>query len=170
MAKDFPELLTIIVPRHPPRGEEIETLIKNAGLSLARRSKGEDINDKTQIYLADTIGELGLFYRLSPITFIGGSLIPHGGQNILEPMRLKNAVIVGPHTHNFKEICAKATEAKALIRIENKEDLSAEICRLLKEPKETEKFAQNGVELAENEAETIVAVANRLNLLINEGS
>jgi 3-deoxy-D-manno-octulosonic-acid transferase len=69
--------------------------------SVARRSKGEVPYKETEVYVADTLGELGIFYRLSPFAFVGGSLVPHGGQNPLEPARLERAVLAGPHTQNF---------------------------------------------------------------------
>lgn len=92
-------LLTIIVPRHPERGAEIAMLCSTR--SAARRSQGAMPSGETAIYIADTIGELGLFYRLASFAFVGGSLIPHGGQNPLEPARLGCAVLAGPYTENF---------------------------------------------------------------------
>ena len=94
--------LMILAPRHPKRGDEIEKLLKPAGLSVARRSRGEDIAPDTAVYLADTIGEMGLFYRLAQIAFVGGSLVAFGGQNIIEPARLGKAVVCGNNMMHFK--------------------------------------------------------------------
>ena len=92
-------LLTIIAPRHPERGAEITMLCGDR--DVLQRSKGSLPRSDTSIYVADTLGELGLFYRLAPFAFVGGSLVPHGGQNPLEPARLSCAVLAGPHTENF---------------------------------------------------------------------
>lgn len=104
MAARLPNLLTIIVPRHPERGEEIEAELASQVRQIQRRSKGPGIDPETRIYLCDTLGELGLFYRLSRIAFVGGSLVSHGGQNPIEPARLGCAILHGPHVQNFKDI------------------------------------------------------------------
>lgn len=103
----FPDLVTIIAPRHPERGESIAMLAESAGLSATQRAQGHLPEAETDLYVADTIGELGLFYRLAPVSFIGGSLVPHGGQNPIEAVQLGTAVIHGPHVHNFKDIYAQ---------------------------------------------------------------
>lgn len=117
LKEKYSDLLTIIVPRHPNRGQEIADGIKDLELSTALRSKGEKINKNTDIYIADTIGEVGLWYDIAKIVFIGGSLIPHGGQNFIEPSRVRDAVIVGPHMHNFSDAMSRAKKADAVMQI-----------------------------------------------------
>jgi len=95
----FADLLTILVPRHPQRGDEVAALC--APRRIARRAQGALPDAACDIYIADTIGELGLFYRLAPFAFLGGSLVPHGGQNPLEAVRLGAGVLAGPYTDNF---------------------------------------------------------------------
>ncbi len=102
----FPGLLTIIAPRHPERGQGIAEIAKLAGLTAVVRSQDELPRASTDIYVADTLGELGLFYRVAPIVFIGGSLVSHGGQNPIEAIKLGAAVLHGPHVANFAEIYA----------------------------------------------------------------
>jgi 3-deoxy-D-manno-octulosonic-acid transferase len=102
----FPDLLTLIAPRHPERGPALSNMARAAGFNTAQRSAGELITPATRIYIADTLGELGLFYRLAPISFIGGSMIPHGGQNPLEAARLGSAVMIGPNHWNQKDAVA----------------------------------------------------------------
>ncbi|MGH1590910.1 3-deoxy-D-manno-octulosonic acid transferase [Methylobacterium phyllosphaerae] len=97
----FPKLLTIIAPRHPARAAEAIACANAVGLRSAQRSTGGRPHPSVEVYVADTIGELGLFYRLSPLVFLGGSLVPRGGQNPIEPLRLDSAVLHGPHTENF---------------------------------------------------------------------
>jgi 3-deoxy-D-manno-octulosonic-acid transferase len=102
----FPQLLTLIAPRHPDRGPGIVEIASAAGLSASRRSQGRLPDAKTDIYVVDTLGELGLVYRLAPIVFVGGSLATRGGQNPVEPIKLGAAVLHGPHVWNFAEIYA----------------------------------------------------------------
>ncbi|MEA2820152.1 MAG: 3-deoxy-D-manno-octulosonic-acid transferase [Bradyrhizobium sp.] len=104
LARYFPSLLTVIVPRHPNRGEAIAGMIAASGLHVALRSHEELPTATTDIYVADTMGELGLFYRLAPIVFMGGSLVEHGGQNPIEAIKLGAAIVHGPHVFNFTEL------------------------------------------------------------------
>ena len=99
-----PGLLTVVAPRHPERGPGILDIVKASGLTAAVRSRGELPRPSIDIYIADTLGELGLIYRLAPIVFIGGSLVGHGGQNPIEAARLGAAILHGPHVWNFTEI------------------------------------------------------------------
>src|SRR6202041_1659339 len=96
LAAQHPGLLTIIVPRHPARGDAIEAMLVAQGLHIARRARGEPVTCDTQVYLADTMGELGLFYRLAGIAFVGGSLAAKGGHNPFEAARLGCAALPGP--------------------------------------------------------------------------
>ncbi|MCC6890632.1 MAG: 3-deoxy-D-manno-octulosonic acid transferase [Hyphomicrobiales bacterium] len=100
----FPRLLTIIAPRHPDRGPGIVEIAKDAGLTAALRSRGRLPEPEDHIYVVDTLGELGLVYRLAPVVFMGGSLASHGGQNPVEPIKLGAAVLHGPHVWNFAEL------------------------------------------------------------------
>src|SRR5579863_5480952 len=95
LAGSFPSLLTVIVPRHPGRGEAVARMIGGVGLHASLRSRGELPTATTDIYVADTMGELGLFYRLSPVVFVGGSLIQHGGQNPIEAIKLGASLVHG---------------------------------------------------------------------------
>ena len=100
----FPRLLTIIAPRHPDRGPGIVEIANAAGLSTALRSRGSLPEQTDDVYVVDTMGELGLVYRVAPIVFVGGSLASHGGQNPIEPIKLGAAILHGPHVWNFAEI------------------------------------------------------------------
>jgi 3-deoxy-D-manno-octulosonic-acid transferase len=111
LRNSFPQLLTIIAPRHPERAQGILEIVRAAGLSAALRSRGELPTAETNIYIADTMGELGLLYRLAPIVFVGGSLASHGGQNPIEPAKLGAAILHGPHVWNFAEIYAALDKA-----------------------------------------------------------
>ncbi|WP_137156823.1 lipid IV(A) 3-deoxy-D-manno-octulosonic acid transferase [Rhizobium sp. FKL33] len=97
------DLLSIVVPRHPERGDDIEAMFKEQGLAVARRSRGEQISADTDVYLGDTIGEMSLYLQLTEVAFVGRSLTAEGGQNPLEPAMMGCAVLSGGHVGNFRE-------------------------------------------------------------------
>jgi 3-deoxy-D-manno-octulosonic-acid transferase len=111
LATYFPGLLTIIVPRHPERGQQVAQLTESSGFRPAMRSRDQLPSADTEVYVADTLGELGLFYRLAPLVFVGGSLVNHGGQNPIEPIKLGAVVVHGPHVGNFADIYRALDEA-----------------------------------------------------------
>lgn len=123
IAAAHPGLLTIIVPRHPERGAAIAA--QAGALRVARRAAGQDPDPAIEVLVADTLGELGLFYRLATLAFIGGSLVPHGGQNPLEPARLGCPVLLGPHAWNFEEIVGCLDAAGGLSRLDPGADPAA---------------------------------------------
>ena len=125
-----PDTLVIIAPRHPNRGPDVKKQMQDLGYTVALRSAKERISPKTQIYIADTIGELGIWYGISPIVFIGGSLIPHGGQNFMEPSRLHDAVIVGPYMHNFTEAMQRAQKANGVIQATDAQEVVSTVIQL----------------------------------------
>ncbi|MBQ3696230.1 MAG: 3-deoxy-D-manno-octulosonic acid transferase [Alphaproteobacteria bacterium] len=154
----FENLLTICVPRHPHRADSIEKMFIKKGLKVSRRSRGEAITPETDIYLADTIGEMGLLYRLAPVVFVGGSLIPFGGQNMLEPMSLSRAVVIGPYAFNFKEIVQSGKEMQALIEVPDEQALAATVQELLSSPVKQKELAETAYRTATSE----MAVLSRL--------
>ena len=129
-----PNLLTIIVPRHPERGGEIAELVQNYRLVPAMRSRNHLPDRGTHIYVADTIGELGLFYRLAPIVFMGGSLIKHGGQNPIEPAKLDSAILHGPHVHNFANVYSELNRHRGAATVTDAHSLATSLMRLLDDP------------------------------------
>jgi 3-deoxy-D-manno-octulosonic-acid transferase len=131
LAGFFPQLLTAIVPRHPDRGRAIAKMIEAAGLKAALRSRQELPTAATDIYVADTLGELGLFYRLAPIVFMGGSLVAHGGQNPIEAVKLGAAIVHGPHVFNFADVYEALDQAGAARLAGDREALAKQLGRLL---------------------------------------
>ena len=138
---NFPRLLTVIAPRHPERGPGIADLAANAGLKAALRSRGELPNVKTDIYVADTVGELGLLYRVAPVVFMGGSLVRHGGQNPIEAAKLGAAILHGPHVWNFAEIYAALDEAHGAEPVGDENRLTAALAAMLGQPAVRERVA-----------------------------
>jgi 3-deoxy-D-manno-octulosonic-acid transferase len=130
----YPSLLTVIVPRHPERGPDIAEAAKLAGLAAAVRSRGERPKSDTNIFIFDTMGELGLVYRLAPIVFMGGSLASHGGQNPIEAVRLGAAVVHGPHVWNFAEIYEKLDASRGAELVADGEALLDCVSRWLANP------------------------------------
>jgi 3-deoxy-D-manno-octulosonic-acid transferase len=130
----FPSLLTIIVPRHPDRGAAIARMIAAAGLKPALRSREDLPSAAIDIYVADTLGELGLFYRLAPTVFMGGSLVEHGGQNPIEAVKLGASIVHGPHVFNFADVYEALDGAGGARRAETREALVKQLGQLLADP------------------------------------
>jgi 3-deoxy-D-manno-octulosonic-acid transferase len=162
-----PALLTVIVPRHPERGAAIAAELAAAGLAVARRGADESPTPSTDIYLADTLGELGLFYRLAQISFVGGSLVPHGGQNLLEPAQLGCAVLHGPAVFNFEAIAAAMKAAGATERVHDAGGLAAAVDTLLTDAELRARRAEAASEVAAGEAGVLDRVMAALGPLLD---
>jgi 3-deoxy-D-manno-octulosonic-acid transferase len=134
LARFFPSLLSVIVPRHPGRGEAVARAIAASGLHVALRSREESPTATTDVYVADTMGELGLFYRLAPIVFMGGSLVPHGGQNPVEAVKLGASIVHGPHVFNFTDVYEALDSAGGARRADTLEALVKQLGQLLADP------------------------------------
>lgn len=145
-------LLLIIVPRHPERGLEIASILAKENFKICLRSKKDKISSDTQIYIADTLGELGLWYRIAPVSFVGGSFVPIGGHNPFEPAALGSAILHGPYVENFKEIYNRLNVAGAAVKIEEASELGVKLIETLS-PENAAKLAQSAWEVSSNGAE-----------------
>lgn len=134
LKQQFPDLLTLIVPRHPHRGVEFAATLRAQGLSVSVRSAGEQIAPATDIYIADIMGEMGLLYRLAKIVVIGGSFIPHGGQNPIEAAKLGAAILYGPHMFNFAAIIEAFEVAESVVPVSDAMALTEGVRALLMDP------------------------------------
>jgi 3-deoxy-D-manno-octulosonic-acid transferase len=152
LAERLPDLLTMIAPRAPGRGDALAADIRRRGLRLAQRSRDEPLDGACAIYLADTLGELALLYRLAWVALVGGSLVPHGGQNPLEPARLGCPTLLGPHTHNFAEVAARLVQAGAAHRVADKGELVAALTALLPDRASRARMAAQGHAVADEVA------------------
>ena len=130
VAAEFPDVLTLIAPRHPHRGDAIRARLEAMGLATALRSRGERPGRETAIYICDTIGELGLFYRLSGVVFVGKSLTSSGGQNPIEPAKLGSAILHGPNVGNFADVFALLDQGGGAMQVGGAEDIARQL-RLL---------------------------------------
>jgi 3-deoxy-D-manno-octulosonic-acid transferase len=142
LAQHHPHLLTIVAPRHPHRGEEVAAIAARAGLRAGRRSQGMHPDRATDVYVADTVGEMGLFYRLANIVLMGGTLAPVGGHNPIEPAKLGAAILHGPHVHNATEIYAAVDEARGALMVKDSAGLARAVSRLLSDPALTRDMAR----------------------------
>ena len=141
LVRKKPDLLTILVPRHPDRGDEIAALARSQNLSCVQRSKGEEPQETTDIYIADTLGELGLFFALSKIVFLGGSLVEKGGHNPIEAERFGSIVITGPHWHNQSDIFSALLKGNGALEVASGKELANLLGALLDDEVRCEEIA-----------------------------
>jgi 3-deoxy-D-manno-octulosonic-acid transferase len=141
----FPALLTVVAPRHPERGAAVADMARGARLDVAVRSNHEMPSARTDVYVADTLGELGLLYRIAPIALIGGSLVPHGGQNPIEAAKLGAAILHGPHVRNFADLYSALDDCGGAWQVKDATSLARQIEVWLKDPPSRQTAAQNGL-------------------------
>ncbi|MBN9440217.1 3-deoxy-D-manno-octulosonic acid transferase [Bosea sp. (in: a-proteobacteria)] len=130
----LPKLLTIVAPRHPDRGDEVAALAQANGAVSARRSLGQLPEREVEFYVADTLGDLGLFYRLAPVAFIGGSLAPIGGHNPIEPAKLGCALLHGPLVHKSADLFAAFDAGGGARQVADRQELAGAVHRWLSDP------------------------------------
>lgn len=133
-AQRLPGLVTVIAPRHPDRGQPIAALAEQAGLKARRRALGERPDAETDLYIADTVGEMGLVYRLGPLAFVGGSFAPRGGQNPIEPAKLGVAILHGPDVFNFTDVYAAFDADGGSRRLDSPDALGVAVATLIGDP------------------------------------
>jgi 3-deoxy-D-manno-octulosonic-acid transferase len=159
-------LLLIIAPRHPSRGPQICEELRTLGWNVSLRSRGDEIDGLTEIYIADTLGEMGLWYRISPISFLGGSLVPSGGHNPYEPAALGSAIIHGPHITKTIEAYSAFQTSKASLEIQNSEQLSQAIIELLN-PDKAALMAQAAWEVCSKKGEALSTSLNQIHRILD---
>jgi 3-deoxy-D-manno-octulosonic-acid transferase len=147
-ALEIPNLLTVIVPRHPQRFNEVEALLQQRNLSFQRRSSlTETVGADTQFILGDSMGELFSYYASADICMVGGSMLPFGGQNLIEAMRMAKPVLIGEHTFNFKDVSESAIAQGAAWRVHNPQEIQFAIQTLVNNPKKQLEMGQAGLAL-----------------------
>ncbi len=142
---NHPDALLILVPRHPERFNSVFELCQREGFATVRRSTGANVDAQTSVLLGDTMGELLFLYALADSAFVGGSLVPNGGHNLLEPAALAKPVLSGPHLFNFLDIAAQLREAGALAEVDDAEGLAVEVQRLFELPRDAQRMAEAGL-------------------------
>lgn len=164
----WPTLLTIIVPRHATRGDSVTAMLRAEGFTTAQRARKEPITAATQMYVADTMGELGLFFRACDLVCMGGSFIPHGGHNVLEPARLNCAIVTGMHMHNFADITGRMRKAGALIVAENVASLVHTCTELLGNPEKQLNLADKAWQFVQESQGAADAIMSTIALHLNQ--
>ena len=147
LLKHYPDLLLILVPRHPERFPDAINLTRQAGLTYTTRSSGEVPSAATQVVIGDTMGELMLLYGIADLAFVGGSLVERGGHNPLEAAAHAIPVLMGPHTFNFKDICARLEQASGLITVTDAASLEKEVSSLLADADYRSFYGRHAVEV-----------------------
>ncbi|MSO99322.1 MAG: 3-deoxy-D-manno-octulosonic acid transferase [Rhodospirillaceae bacterium] len=160
--KNDPNTLLIIVPRHPERAADMAATFQSLGLSVAQRSLGQTITPQTKVYLADTMGELGLFYRLAKIVFMGKSFTVGGGQNPAEPAQIGCALIWGPEMSNFTDLATALEHSGAAIKLDQPYALGGVISELLSTPVRVERMALAGRSYVADNAGALARTLNSL--------
>jgi 3-deoxy-D-manno-octulosonic-acid transferase len=161
----IPEALLVLVPRHPERFARVAQLVEEAGFSLVRRSEQRPCNEDTAVFLGDSMGELTLFMGASDLAFIGGSLVPHGGHNILEAAAQGVAVVFGPHMFNFSEICELFLSQKAAVQVDSVDALARQVSEWLGDASERSRLGEKGRALVDSNRgalERLMGLVDRL--------
>lgn len=164
----LPGLLTVVAPRHPHRGAEVASAFATHGLAAALRSTGALPGPGDDAYVADTMGELGLLYRLCPVVCIGGSLVPFGGHNPVEAAQLGAALVYGPHMTNFAEITAELEAAGGALAVRDAGALAATLARLMADDGERGRMAAAAAAVAERNRAVVERVLAALAPLLAE--
>ena len=160
-----PEALCLVVPRHPPKAPGMEKTFEDAGLNVACRSRDEVIEADTNIYLADTMGEVGTMMALATVAYVGKSLVVHGGQNPVEPARHGLAVVFGPHMENFSVIADAMIKANAAKQVVAAISLGPTVSDLLSDPTDA---TQSAVSFADQEADVLDQTVAALSPLLGD--
>jgi len=161
-----PALRLLIAPRHPERAPEVAALAERAGHQVARRSQLGASAWRGDVLLLDTMGELAHAYPFATVVFVGGSLVPTGGHNVLEPGLAGRAVIVGPHMENFQEIADEFRASGALVQIAEAAALGPAVARLLADPQERERLGARARALVEGNRGALRATVEALAELV----
>jgi 3-deoxy-D-manno-octulosonic-acid transferase len=158
----IPGLLLVIVPRHPQRFDQVAALLTSRGVEFVRRSAGAPVTPQTEVFLGDSMGEMAAYYAAAEVAFIGGSLLPLGGQNLIEAAAAGCPVLIGPHTWNFLQATEQAIEAGAARRIENAEELALALKRLYQHPEQRSLMNEAGWHFSQAHQGATLKVMNLL--------
>ena len=149
LLKEVPDLLLVLVPRHPQRFQGVREMVTKARMSVVARTEGKPCAASTQVFLGDTMGELTLFYAASDVAFVGGSLVPIGGHNLLEPAALGLPLLSGPHVFNAQEIADMFVDKGACVLVQDAAGLAKEVSRLYSDPERAARLGDAGRDILE---------------------
>ncbi len=166
--KQLPNTLLILVPRHLERFEKVKNIVKNSGLQFASRSRKTSVTSNTQVLLGDTIGELNFLYSLADVAFIGGSLIDHGGQNLLEPAAQSLALLSGPSLRNFSDISEQLKQNEGLKIVNDSRELSDRFIEYIADEKAREMAGNKAFEVFKENRGALGNIGYHLDLLLKD--
>lgn len=166
LLRSQPDALLILVPRHPERFDEVAALVQRASFALQRRSTGDDVAMTTQVWLGDTMGELLLLLGVADVAFVGGSLIPRGGHNMLEPAAWGVPIITGDSDFNFREISALLMQAGALVKCDSAATLAAELQRLFADTETRGQRGRAARQVVENNRGALARLLDEIDRLV----
>jgi 3-deoxy-D-manno-octulosonic-acid transferase len=159
------DTLVVIVPRHPQRFDAVAQLLTARGFKFARRSANEPLDTECRVVLGDSMGEMAAYYRACTVAFVGGSLLPYGGQNLIEACAAGVPVLFGPYTYNFSQVAASAVAAGAALRVETAEEAVRQARSLLGDAELRERLGKAGIAFCETHrgaTQRTLAVCERL--------
>ncbi len=156
------DCLLVLAPRHPERAVELLELSSRSGFKSVIHSDNRDYTETTQVYIIDTLGELPVFYAASDLSFVGGSLVPHGGHNMLEPASLGIPVIAGQHVFNFTEVSELLASAGALGQVSTVNELASKVCQLLEDANLSHAMGERGRQVVQENQGTVARLINSL--------
>ena len=162
IVSEFEEALLIIVPRHPERFDKVHEYILKRNLSVARRSRKEEVTLNTKVLLGDTMGELNFLYSVSDVAFVGGSLVDHGGQNLLEPAAQGLPLCSGKNLRNFQEIATELEKNEALLIVEKQQDLTNFFSSMISNPQQRKKVGEASKLVFENNRGALIKIKGLL--------
>jgi 3-deoxy-D-manno-octulosonic-acid transferase len=168
LRKRFADCLLVLVPRHPERFESVAELCRQRGLKIVLRSEMRPCDAGTRVFIGDSMGELPLFLAAADVAFVGGSLVPHGGHNLLEPAGLGIPVVTGPHVFNFTEICELLLQAGACEKVANPAELADTLDRWLGDANERHRVGEQGRRVVEKNRGALQTVLTMIDRRLQE--
>jgi 3-deoxy-D-manno-octulosonic-acid transferase len=163
----FPDALLVLIPRHPERFPAVASLLQREGHSFVRRTDNVHCTPDTQVYLVDTMGEVPLFYAAGDVAFVGGTLVPVGGHNLLEPAALGRAVVTGPHLYNTLDIARMFDRVGASKLVSDSRSLGAVIVELLEDTDQSRQIGERGRQLVQQNRGSLDRLLRLLSPLID---
>jgi 3-deoxy-D-manno-octulosonic-acid transferase len=168
LLEHIPELLLILVPRHPERFDNVRDLIQKEAFAVVSRTQSIACNDDTEVFLVDTMGEVPLFYAASEVAFVGGSLAPVGGHNLLEPAAQGLPIVTGPHLFNAQDVADKFVESDACRVVANDSELAVTVAQLLQHPEQAQQLGGNALRVLEKNRGSLQRLLVLLQPLLEE--
>lgn len=162
-----PDALLIVAPRHPQRGDALKKLARDQGFNVAQRSLGEEISASTKVYVADTLGELGAFFSLSPLVFLGGSFGSEGGHTPYEPASFGTAILHGPNIRNFTDAYAGLTKAGGALEVPSEGELGPAVIALM-QGERAGSMANAGLAFMDNAQESLAAYSDLIGDVLSQ--